>query len=60
MTDRQQGAFAALNLEFSGSHNKFCARHVMANLKVKFPKLSQGISIRGLLEQQLGMHSQQQ
>lgn len=39
MIDRQKGVLVALNLEFSGSQNRFCTRHVFANMKASFPKV---------------------
>lgn len=39
MTDRQKGILASLNLEFGELYNRFCTRHVCANLKVRFLKV---------------------
>ncbi|KAK9188112.1 hypothetical protein WN944_019511 [Citrus x changshan-huyou] len=37
MCDRQKGIQNALALEFSNAHVRFCARHILANLKTKHP-----------------------
>lgn len=38
MCDRQKGIQNALTLEFSNAHVRFCARHILANLKSKHPQ----------------------
>ncbi|KAK9225782.1 hypothetical protein WN943_010827 [Citrus x changshan-huyou] len=37
MCDRQKGIQNALALEFPNAHVRFCARHILANLKTKHP-----------------------
>ena len=37
MFDRQKGIQNALALEFPNAHVRFCARHILANLKTKHP-----------------------
>ncbi|KAK9216840.1 hypothetical protein WN944_008851 [Citrus x changshan-huyou] len=38
MCDRQKGIQNALALEFPNAHVRFCARHILANLKSKHPQ----------------------
>lgn len=44
MTNRQKGILSAITQLFTNDKNRFCARHIYANFKVKFL----GVQIKNL------------
>ena len=42
MTDKQKGVLKAISNIFPGHLNKFCARHIFSNFKVKYPSVKIG------------------
>lgn len=39
MCDRQKGILGALALEFLHTHVRHCVKHILANVKGKYPKV---------------------
>lgn len=39
MTDRQKGVLNAISQHFPHDLNRFCARHIYANFKIKYPRI---------------------